>query len=624
MTRKRIQPSKAQMIVNRWFDGKSRDRIAKSVRVSGSTVSAYVGEFVEKAKETSLTDCAAEYDVEEVINNLRGLSVELDKTRGSVKEALDGARLRARCSKLGVSMERLEEFVRMGEKLTHPRYDSKKIIDAVSRLFKLEEETKRPFEEIVTNLERAQTELNNAISTKQTLQKNINGLKTEAGEAKVERDNALKERDMTVQKLNEFEDMRRKLLKRGIDLNDVKKLNIMLGNAKEAGYDAKKIVESIKNIESLTIRRNNLIQDIGTNQKTLDGLQKKITEKTGLLTEADELEKLDLNTERLRTLREKIVEVAARHGFKPKEAVEKFFKDLAAQYDPKLGFELEKDRLETTIEINRLEAEKWKANFGTLQTKYSHMKEAVGATEEIIKGGVKPPQIIAWQKILHKVDKSPETLSKEIEKYGSIEQLNEDRLKEFNRLETKISEAKTQLQTLQEQKAEIEASIKTLTDAGVEKIQNIKDSATKSLETIKSTAEGASKSFLKTLNDNIKNGLNKTWENADKTLTEFDTKREGVFTEIDSMQQKLKQSLISIASECLDAGEKLGRFMALQPLVRLLEKHEGEPHEVLPAVYTTCDCFESWLKKNPPHPGTFLESNLSSFKENLREEMSYG
>jgi chromosome segregation ATPase len=276
MPRRKIPLSKAHVIVKKWFDGDSRDEIADSVGVSGSTVSSYINEFVKRAKKTSLEDCAAEYGVEEEVRLFRTLSTELSKTGSTLNEAVEGARLRAKCIELGIDMDKLKEFVGWADRLKHPRYNQKNILEVFERLLKLEAETNLPFEEIVTNLEKTEAELEERTSTKNALNEEIKNLKIETQKAREERDRTLKERDVTLQSLNQFEGLKRQLGEVGLDINDAEKLDLIFQNAREAGYELRVLVASISEVRTLTHRRDELTQEIASLDSKIKAAQKKL------------------------------------------------------------------------------------------------------------------------------------------------------------------------------------------------------------------------------------------------------------------------------------------------------------------------------------------------------------
>ena len=124
-------------------------------------------------------------------------------------------------------------------------------------------------------------------------------------------------------------------------------------------------------IAPLEERRNVLNQQNET-------LETKLAEKSEVIKQVADLEKLGLDIERLTQLREALTEIGAKHGLKGKETVTKFFSDLV-DYDAKTGFEREVQGLGTITDTKKLEAEKWQAEEETLRTKHDNLKEAIGA-----------------------------------------------------------------------------------------------------------------------------------------------------------------------------------------------------------------------------------------------------
>lgn len=214
----------------------------------------------------------------------------------------------------------------------------------------------------------------------------------------------------------------------------------------------------------------------GETERQLSGLDERLKTKIELLDEAEKIEKLGFTSKRLEILREKILEVGSKRGLKPGEAVSKFFDDLGS-YDAKLGFELENRRLRADTEAGKHEAGRWKSEAEHLEAEYRNRKNVVDQVERLNKQGVKDERILAWGRILNAVGQAPEEFEKNLKRYGGLEKIINSRCTEIDQLKTKENGLRTGVGILEKRKADIENSIRTLTEAGVNQIKKLVDFA---------------------------------------------------------------------------------------------------------------------------------------------------
>ncbi len=212
------------------------------------------------------------------------------------------------------------------------------------------------------------------------------------------------------------------------------------------------------------------IQELGTELDT----------KAGLLTQIKELEKMSFDSEKLQRLCGVIVEIGAKQGQKPSEAINRFFNDLK-DYDTKVGFEREIRRLETITETKKLEAKKWQAEEEAARRKHDDLKETIGAIYALRAKGVKDSQIITWQQVLNQVE-SVEQFDEHLRQYGDITKLVNAKKEEAQSCELRLTKAKSQVQTLEKERARIEAAIESIRVAGVKELKVITEAAGKQLK----------------------------------------------------------------------------------------------------------------------------------------------
>lgn len=228
-----------------------------------------------------------------------------------------------------------------------------------------------------------------------------------------------------------------------------------------------------KAIREVEKRQENAVDRLGK-------LDQEVGARAELLTKAEELEKLGLDRARLSDLCAAVIGAGAKHGLGHGEALQRFFGELR-EYDAALGFQAEAKRWETIAETKRLEAERIKAQHDGLEMRYQERKEAVDAMESLLKQGVKPAQIPLWNGILSKF-RGPEHFQQELGHYQRAEELLSAKEKEVERRESRIAEVDAKLKALKQELAQIQNSIRALSESGVKEIAKLGDKAIAKLQ----------------------------------------------------------------------------------------------------------------------------------------------
>ncbi len=240
----------------------------------------------------------------------------------------------------------------------------------------------------------------------------------------------------------------------------------------------RQIKEAEGKIAPLEERRNVLNEETET-------LETKLTEKSELLEHAGELGKLGLDIERMKQLREALTEIGAKQGLKGKEAVSKFFADLK-DYEAVIEAESLLKGLQTQIEAKNLEAENWQAKEEALRRKHDDLKEAIGAIYALRAKGINVRQIIIWQQILNRFE-TLEQFDEDLSRYGDLIKLLNTRKEEAESYELRLAEVQSQVETLDKERAKIEAAIDTLKVAGVKELKGMTEAAGKQLKALAAT-----------------------------------------------------------------------------------------------------------------------------------------
>ncbi len=259
----------------------------------------------------------------------------------------------------------------------------------------------------------------------------------------------------------------------------VQEFNEVQAKLDAAGLKLDQLDQQIKEAESslapLEETKNALNQQIET-------LEAKLAEKRELATHLAELGKLGFDIEKLRQLQGALKEIGAKSGFTGKEAVAKFFDDLK-DYEAVLEAKALLEGLQTQIETKKLQAENWQAKEEALRREHDNLKEAIGAVYALRAKGVKVSQIPVWQRILNQFE-TPEQFDESLRQYGDMSKLLNARKEKTESYELRLTKAKSQLETVEKEKAIIEARIDALRVAGVKQLEAMTEAAEKQLKAV--------------------------------------------------------------------------------------------------------------------------------------------
>jgi len=259
----------------------------------------------------------------------------------------------------------------------------------------------------------------------------------------------------------------------------VQEFNEVQAKLDAAGLKLDQLDQQIKEAEGslapLGETKNALNQQIET-------LETKLAEKSELLEHAGELGKLGFDIERLRQLREVLTDIGAKNGLKGKEAVAKFFDDLR-DYEAVLEAKALLEGLQTQIETKKLQAENWQAKEETLRRKHEDLEEAIAAVHTLRTRGIKVSQIITWNRVLNRIE-SVEQFDESLARYADITKLLNARKEEVAACQLRLTQVKSQAETLEKERAKIEARIDALKVAGVKQLEAMAEATAKQLKAV--------------------------------------------------------------------------------------------------------------------------------------------
>lgn len=149
-----LSSPKVRKILRQYFFGLPQTKIAENVGVDQSSISHYVTRFKDMVVQYGISAAGEEYGVKDEINSLRSLSVELHQSRLTTEEAREGHNIIKAFLKLGVSPEKHIGLVKLCKEIEELGF-----VEAALKFLKIEEETGKGYEQIISDFQAASIEL---------------------------------------------------------------------------------------------------------------------------------------------------------------------------------------------------------------------------------------------------------------------------------------------------------------------------------------------------------------------------------------------------------------------------------------------------------------------------------
>jgi len=215
-----------KQVINQWLSGDSRDRIAADNDIGSGTVSNIVNEW-KKVVEDS--------DYESV----RQLTVPLKKQGIGLNELAPSVRLYNYIKKLGADVDQIESFIVNcvnGANSLPPE----RIVDLTNQLFDISKSESIPPVEVPLCIKQK-------FDDKQKVEEKIK-----------EADTTLQSKNVDIETINEYIQLKEHLSKHNLSLEDPTRLLSILQTIRQIGYEPRKIVAAFASMKSLRQKERQL------------------------------------------------------------------------------------------------------------------------------------------------------------------------------------------------------------------------------------------------------------------------------------------------------------------------------------------------------------------------------
>ena len=355
----------------------------------------------------------------------------------------------------------------------------------------------------------------------------------------------------------------------------------------------REISEADKTIQAKNHDLALLEEKENTLKKQTEVLESNLEQQSAPLERLQELGKLGFGEERLKVLTTTLAQMGTKRGLKRDEAVNTFFAELK-DYDAIKGFTQELQRLETIIRTKTLEAERSQAEADSLSRRHKDLSEAITAVKSLIKHGVNAEQIVAWNGIVSKLG-GPEELQDKLGQYKSMSELLNARKEEAEAYGLRLTKAQSQLETLEKERAKIEAAIDALKVAGVRELKEMTRATEKQLKAMVATqireTQVVGQGVKKGLDNLLATQIKETRVVGQVVKKELDN----LFAQLDALGEKA----IGVGRAVGIVEEQLRRDGKARDILNLLQNPMAATYEdYAPLVLLLVRSIQIWVNEN--------------------------
>jgi predicted nucleic acid-binding Zn-ribbon protein len=336
------------LVIQQWLQGIQRDLIAANNGVSAGAVTNVVNEWRRGLGSA-------------IIDDLRELGVTFRKVGITPAQCAVGFRIAMMIAKLGVKKEDdLEPFIlHVYNNCIDLGVSPDNVASHIKDLLEFSKNTNNnavPLSQISDFIQQKTNEKKKLEQEIQTLKDEIKTLNEEKLDSEHRRASALYEENMTAIELKSYSDLKEELGQYGIPIHDVSKFAKAVLGISQKGYDVGKVIEEFSELEStrsnywdykgsipdLKIKYDGLNQEYSKLEQSVNSCKQKLSLN-------NELQAMGFGIKELKLLRNTIKEIADANNIPPDQAQQKFYKDIEEQYDDKLGFESQLNKLRSEI-----------------------------------------------------------------------------------------------------------------------------------------------------------------------------------------------------------------------------------------------------------------------------------
>jgi hypothetical protein len=341
-------------VISQWLLGLRRDIIAQDNNISAGAVSNIINNW-------SIALGKPEADA------LRELAKVLNSAGLTPAQCAIGFRTMTLLREQNIDADAAAQLiVDIYKKCKEFEITSSKFAVSIKELIKVSDDHHIQLHKIEEYIDEKITKKKELENELEDLKNEISTLKNQKSEIENVRDLALQQKKMADLEIKSYTDAKQVLDRHNISINeDLPKLANAINRIEEYGYDPKRLIAELKDIQHLDGKKRALeiateeLEERTANLRQQESLlQDKIYIHSENLPVYNQLADMGFGSSQLKALLDKVIDITISNGINYCLAVNKFMNDVETQYNTKLGFELQIEELKYEIQELGKEREK--------------------------------------------------------------------------------------------------------------------------------------------------------------------------------------------------------------------------------------------------------------------------
>ncbi|MDG6904932.1 MAG: hypothetical protein JRN20_04005 [Nitrososphaerota archaeon] len=483
-----------------------------------------------------------------------------------------------------IELTKSEKFLKsLFAKATERGYTPTQLVNQCIKIDQLEKKYARTFDELKSEYERLAKEISSRSKRVQELEDTI-------AETKKKKKEVAREYSADEKNVRQYVDARMELSSIGFSVDDIPRVKTCLFSMKNENFSPEAIIEKLNSIAVLEARKTSLESELSIANGDL-------REKKALLIQLRQLQQTGLSVEQIERIREVVSRISSRRGINPDQAMSRFESDVLNNYDLTLGLESEVMRLQETKNSLASEFDGRKAALETkekmvlekiseLESKYQSQKQEIQAYSELRAAGVDGARIQSWNQLISDNRLDFGIVESELRKQGDLRTLEEEISIRIAYLQEKEKVLTATISELNTQKSTLESTISSIKE---HTLSAFEESRTAMLSSVSQVKEE-----VKQVSDLAKTDLKAALSELSSEATTFQSNMTNILQKAGEETKK--------HSELLETAERIGRYEAVLPVLKLSEDGDVSETEALVAMWNVSNTFAQWLRKQKITP----------------------
>ena len=457
-------------------------------------------------------------------------------------------------------------------------YTPAQIVSQCVKIDHLEKKYSKGYEELKNDFEQLGMEI--AAKTRK-----VEELEEAIAATQKKKADMMREYGVDEKSIKEYVEARAKLSTMGLRVDELPKIKTFLFSIKNEDYDPNTVIQKLNTISDLEGRKSALEAQVAAVNGDLQ-------EKKVLLIQLRQLQHSGMSVEQIERLRDLVSKISSRRGINADQAMNHFQEDVVKNYDLALGLEGDVMRLQETKNSLSSEFEERRKGLeagvksveeklAELESKYEGKKAELQAYSDLLASGVDGSRILLWQQLISSQGLDYGVIESELKQHGDLKKLEEEARNRISDLEFRESKLQASISELTAQKQTLESSIYTVKDGAIKELESSRSAMVSSLSQMSEEAKHAL--------DSSKVDLKAAVSEASGAVSEFSNNLKSVLQNAEAELKNL--------SVVVEAAEKIGKYEAIMPFLKLNDNGQVSETEALFALWNMSNIFMQWFEK---------------------------